>query len=212
MSESVPLRDPQSEEWVGVRMTNPLSGESIEVVELGRGETGSFARARLQVAPGGRGPPRHVHPNQEERFEVRTGELTVHLDGGRRVLSAGESVVVPAGTPHRFENETAEPVVFTGAIRPASRVTHVIATLFGLVHDGRVRADGSPGFLQAMVFAREMQEEIRLATPPYPVQRLLWTVLAPIGRRMGLQATYDRYLQPEFWERAAEAWESATAL
>ena len=203
MSGSAPLRDPRSEEWVGLRMTNPASGESLEVEAIGRDDTGPFTRGRLRVAPGGSGPPRHVHPNHRERFEVESGELTVHLDGERLVLSEGESVVVPRGSPHGFENETDRPVVFTGTIRPASRITHVIATLFGLAHDGKLRADGSPRFLQAMVFARGMKDEIYLASPPYPVQWLMWTIMAPIGRLVGCRATYDRYLRREYWERVS---------
>lgn len=210
MSDSAPLHDPVSDEWVGVRMTNPASGESIEVEAIGRDDTGPFVRGRLLVAPGGSGPPRHVHPNHGERFEVLSGELTVHLDGERRMLSEGEAVVVPPGTSHGFENATGEPVVFVGTIRPLSRITHVIATLFGLAHDGKVREDGSPAFLQAMVLAREMKEEMYLARPPYPVQRLMWTVFAPVGRLLGRRATYDRYLRREFWERAAREWEPTT--
>lgn len=209
MSESTPLRDPLSDEWVGVRMTNPVSGESIEVEAIGRDATGPFVRGRLRVRPGGCGPFRHVHPNHRERFEVLSGQLTVHLDGERSLLAEGEAVVVPPGTPHAFENETGEPVEFIGTIRPWSRITHLIATLFGLAHDGEVREDGSPTFLQAMVFAREMKEEMYLATPPYPVQWLTWTVFAPVGRLLGRRATYDRYLRPEFWERREREWERA---
>lgn len=203
MAGSNPLRDPRSEEWVGVRMTNPISGESLVVEAVGRDDTGPFTRGRLRVGPGESGPPRHVHPNHRERFEVESGELTVHLDGERHVLSERESMVVPQGSPHGFENETEEPVVFTGTIRPASRITHVIATLFGLAHDGKLRADGSPRLLQAMVFAREMKDEIYLASPPYLIQRLMWTIMAPIGRLMGRRATYDRYLRKDYWERVS---------
>lgn len=200
MSDAGSLRDPLSDDWVGVRMTNPVSGESIEVEAIGRDDSGSFVRGRLRVAPGGAGPPRHVHPNHRERFEVVSGTLTVHLDDERRVLSEGEATVVPPGTPHGFENETSNPVVFTGTIRPSARITHIIATLFGLGHDGKLREDGSPRFLQAMVYAREIKEEMYLASPPYPVQWLLWTVFAPIGRLLGRRATYDRYLRRAFWE------------
>jgi mannose-6-phosphate isomerase-like protein (cupin superfamily) len=109
MTGSGPLRDPRAEAWAGVRMTNPASGESIVVEDIGRGSRGSFARGRLRVAPGGSGPPLPVHPNPSERFEVEAGEFTVHLDGEKRELSAGEAVVVPEGTPHGFENESGEP-------------------------------------------------------------------------------------------------------
>lgn len=211
MSDSPPLRDPLSDEWVGVRMTNPVFGESIEVEAIGRDETGPFVRGRLRVAPGGSGPPRHVHPNHRERFEVMSGELTVYLDGKWRRLSEGDSLVVPPGTSHGFENPRREPVEFLGTIRPSSRITHVIATLSGLAHDGELNADGSPRFLQAMVFAREMKDLMYLSSPPYPVQWIMWTVLAPVARLLGYRATYDRHLRPEFWERGTGDREGGTA-
>lgn len=197
------LADPLSQDWVGVTFTNPATGEEIEVREVGRDDRGEVLRARLTVQPGGTGPPRHVHPVIEEEFHVESGELTVWLDGELRTLAPGDSARVPPGTPHGFENRSDRPVVFEGVARPGLRLIHVLATLFGLAQDGEVDDDGAPGFLQAMVFAREMRDVLYLVSPPYPVQRALWTVFAPLGRALGYRATYDRYLRPAFWEDAS---------
>ena len=145
----------------------------------------------------------------EEEFHVEAGELTVWLDGELRALTPGQSALVAPGTPHGFENRSERPVVFEGVARPGLRLIHVLATLFGLAHDGEVDDDGAPGFLQAMVFAREMQDVLYLVSPPYPVQRALWTVFAPLGRALGYQPTYDRYLRPGFWDDARQAQGSA---
>src|SRR4051812_5026717 len=45
-------------------------------------------------APGGSPPPKHFHPEQDEHFEVLSGELRVHIDGEERTLR-------PAGDPAR---------------------------------------------------------------------------------------------------------------
>ena len=190
---------PLSREWIGVTFDNPATGEEIEVLEIENDERGELLRGRLTVAPGGSGPPRHVHPTIEERFDVEEGMLTVWLDGDTRVLTPGDSVRIPPGTPHGFENRSDEPVVFQGTSRPGSRLIHVLATLFGLAKERKVGDHGTPRLLQAMVFARGMRDVLYMASPPLPVQRALWTVLAPLGQAVGYRATYDRFLRPEFW-------------
>lgn len=195
-----PIADPLSQDWVGVTFTNPTSGETIEVLQVGRDEDGEVLRGRLTVEPGGSGPPRHVHPVIEEEFNIEKGELTVWLDGELRTLTGGDSVRIPPGTPHGFENRSDRRVVFEGVSRPGLRLIHVLATLFGLARDGEVNENGEPKFLQGVVFAREMRDVLYLASPPYAVQRALWTVFAPVGRAMGYRSTYDRYLRPGFWD------------
>lgn len=193
------IAGPLSQDWVGVTFTNPISGERIEVLAVGESEDGGVLRGRLTVEPGGSGPPRHVHPVIEEEFSVEEGELTVWLDGEHRTLTRGESVTIPPGTPHGFENRSDSPVVFEGVSRPGLRLLHVLATLFGLARDEELDENGAPKFLQGMVFAREMRDVLYLASPPYAVQRALWTIFAPVGRALGYRATYDRYLRPAFW-------------
>jgi mannose-6-phosphate isomerase-like protein (cupin superfamily) len=45
-------------------------------------------------------PFEHVHPYQEERFDVLSGTARVSMRGQERDVGVGETVVVPAGTPH----------------------------------------------------------------------------------------------------------------
>jgi quercetin dioxygenase-like cupin family protein len=54
-------------------------------------------------APPGRGPGLHTHP-YEEVFLVQEGEATFIAGDEEREVHAGEIVVVPADTPHRFLN------------------------------------------------------------------------------------------------------------
>lgn len=199
MREHAPITDPLSDRWIGVAFTNPASGEQIEVLEVDTDSQQSRLQGRLTVEPGGIGPPRHVHPHQEEQFTVEEGRLTVYRDDDTLELSPGESVTVPAGHAHGFENRTDVPVVFTGVIQPGRDLLHALSTLAGLALDDKTRADGTPHFLQAMVFAQAMRDSLYLANPPRPVQQAMWTVFAPIGRLLGYQATYDRYLRPDFW-------------
>lgn len=53
--------------------------------------------------PAGRGPPLHVHPHPEI-FLVEEGEASFTIGEDRVAARPGTILVVPAETPHRFEN------------------------------------------------------------------------------------------------------------
>ena len=54
------------------------------------------------IAPG-TGVPTHFHP-VEEVLTVREGEAEMWLDQERIIVSAGQSLIVPAGRKHGFRN------------------------------------------------------------------------------------------------------------
>jgi mannose-6-phosphate isomerase-like protein (cupin superfamily) len=54
------------------------------------------------VAPGN-GAPTHSHP-VEEVLTVREGEAEMWLDQERLIMTAGQSLIVPAGRQHGFRN------------------------------------------------------------------------------------------------------------
>ncbi len=47
-----------------------------------------------------------------------------------------------------------------------------------------------PSLLRAALIAREYEDEFRLASPPWAIQRLLFGSLALVGRLLGYQAEY----------------------
>jgi mannose-6-phosphate isomerase-like protein (cupin superfamily) len=63
----------------------------------------------LVEAPPGGGPALHKH-EYAEIFIVLEGEATYIAGGEERQVIAGEIVVVPAGTPHRFFNSGEGPL------------------------------------------------------------------------------------------------------
>ena len=54
------------------------------------------------VAPG-HGAPTHSHP-VEEVLTVREGEAEMWMDEQRAIVTAGQSLIVPAGRQHGFRN------------------------------------------------------------------------------------------------------------
>ncbi len=66
-------------------------------------ELGASVSFIVVDAEPGRGPALHRHP-YEEVFVVLDGEATFTLGDEERVVRGGETVVAPAGVPHRFVN------------------------------------------------------------------------------------------------------------
>lgn len=62
----------------------------------------------VEAAPGD-GPALHRHP-YEEIFVVQEGEALFVAGDKERAVRAGEIVIAPAGTPHRFVNSGSGPL------------------------------------------------------------------------------------------------------
>lgn len=62
----------------------------------------------LSDSPPGHGPDLHRHPYAEV-FVVQDGTLTFTVGDDDVVATAGQIVVVPAGTPHKFVNSGNDP-------------------------------------------------------------------------------------------------------
>ena len=46
----------------------------------------------------------NVHERSDQVLLVVEGEVNAEVGGQKRTMSKGDSCIVPAGTPHRFEN------------------------------------------------------------------------------------------------------------
>jgi quercetin dioxygenase-like cupin family protein len=98
-------------------------------------------------------PPAHLHPMQDERFEVLEGTMRAVVDGEERVHSAGEAFEVPAGTPHQMAAEG--PTRTRWEVRPALRTAEFFERLYGDGPDSaREMGEG---------FVTEFEPEFRLA-------------------------------------------------
>ena len=145
------------------------------------------ARYHPQSTP----PPAHYHPFQEEQFEILEGQMHVVLDGDERTYGVGEALTVPPGTPHTMHNPGDVVARVRWEVRPALQTEVFLRTTWGLAGTDRANADGSPHFLQAVVIGQAYQREFRLTQPPYWLQRILFAVLAPLGRLKGYRSRYD---------------------
>jgi quercetin dioxygenase-like cupin family protein len=79
----------------------PHEGERWTIIRSAIHEGGSFV-AEVAVAPG-KGPPQHSHEHEDEVMEILEGSVTFVLVEGARVLRAGDTLHLPAGTKHAFK-------------------------------------------------------------------------------------------------------------
>jgi mannose-6-phosphate isomerase-like protein (cupin superfamily) len=141
-------------------------------------------RVTMTFAPGFGGPPLHLHPNQEESYQVQSGVLDVFIDGHWREVRPGERVTVPAGTPHTIRNLHPGEMRAINVHAPALDFPHYMASLHELTHNGKVRAlppkDPRSAIYLSMLFTAHKQSLVSVKPP----QRLM-RILAFIGRRLG---------------------------
>lgn len=135
--------------------------------------------------------PVHVHPQQESGARVTAGTLRFWVDGVESTVGAGASITIPAGTPHHFSNDGPDDAHAVQWFRPALRTREFFETLFALANDGRIDAKGMPSLMQLAVMVPEFSHEIRTTSPPWPIQRAMVALLAPVARRRGYRGVYQ---------------------
>lgn len=184
-------------------LEHPVTGERIIWRRVARETNGELLQGELFAVPGGHPAAAHVHPHQEERFEVLAGTLQLVVDGRRTILEPGDKAVVAPGRSHTWCNIGAEEARVLGEFRPALRTEMFFETIFGLAKAGKVNSKGLPNLLRLAVIMREYDEEILLSRPPPAVQRALFAPLAALGHRVGYRGWYPDYTSDPLAKNAA---------
>jgi quercetin dioxygenase-like cupin family protein len=175
----------------GQSLTNPVTGETLVFRTTSADSDGDRVVVEAFVEPNGAVAAAHVHPAQEELFEVLGGELQFELGKKRKLLARrGDRVLVPAGTPHRFKNVGDDTAHFVCTVRPARGFEDLIETMFSLAADGKVNRKGLPNPLRLAVIARHHFGDVRLPFPPPWVQMIGLALGAPIGQLLGYRRSY----------------------
>lgn len=186
---------------------NPVTGERV-VVRIGSEESGGdLLVVDLYIRPGGAVAGEHVHSYVEEWFTVREGRVGFRLDGHVSIASHNERLHVPVDMAHDWWNAGDEEAHVLVEVRPGTRFEKMVKNIYGLAQDGKTNAKGMPNLLQAALFAREFEDVLWFTKPPRPVQRVLFTLLAPIARLLGYRGSYPKYLERGPSERVeVEPW------
>lgn len=167
-----------------MEIVNPLTGQRIVFRRTGAETGGAFSQMEMLYQPGAWVDAEHLHPVQEEQFEVIEGTLRFVVDGREQVAGPGAVVMVPPRTPHTFSNIGAGVARVRVTYRPALRNEAFFVSYFGLAHAGRLDPRSHmPNLLQLAVMLRAFRDELRpMAVTPW-LDRLL---LRPLGVVAGL--------------------------
>ena len=156
----------------GQTLRNSVTGETLVFRTTSADTNGERVVVETFVEPNGAVAAAHVHPEQEELFEILAGELQFRVGKNTIVAKPGDRVLVPAGTAHRFENIGNETAHFVCEVSPALGFEQLIETMFSLAEDGKVNKKGMPNPLRLAVIARHHFGDVRLPFPPAWLQRL----------------------------------------
>lgn len=176
---------------------NPRCRERVVIRTPSADTGGERTIMDVYVQPGGAVSGAHVHPLSEERFTLIRGRVGFSVDGRETVLARpGESILIAPGSKHRWWNAGGEESRHICELKGrADRFEQlVLRQLFGLAQDGRTTAEGMPHLLQQAVTTMEFQDVLRFTSPSWPVQRVLFGVLAPVARLLGYRGCNPEYM------------------
>lgn len=165
----------------GQQLENPATGQSLLFRVTSAESGGELLEVESTWKPSKRPPPAHYHPYQEEHFEVTAGLLNVIVDGEKRTLNRGDTLVIPPGTAHAMWNPGPEDTSAIWQVRPALKTGAFFETMWRLAQE----TNGKPNLFRLAVAVREFDAEFRLVSPPRPVQQVMFGAFAFVGRLLG---------------------------
>jgi mannose-6-phosphate isomerase-like protein (cupin superfamily) len=174
----------------GDSIQNPVTGERIVFRQTSHETGGEAVVIDTYVQPNGFVAAAHVHPSQEERFEVLRGTVGFRVGREKLVAGPGQRLTVPAGTPHKFWNAGDDVAHFVCEIRPALQFESLIETMFTLAADGRTNRKGMPNPLRLAVIANAHFDTVQLPFPPAILQRIGLALGSPLGKALGYRPVY----------------------
>ena len=127
----------------GEMIENPVTGQRLVFLVTSTDSDGELLAAEGIFPPGGFAGVTHIHPHQDEHFEVLAGEAVFEVGRSRQVLGAGETIDVPRRTKHTFANAGRAEMRVRFEFRPAPHLFGDRLPLFE-ADLRRVLAEASP--------------------------------------------------------------------
>ncbi len=152
-----------------------------------------WLHTRLEVMPNAAGPPEHAHLHFTENFTVKTGKLSILINGEKRVLSEGETISIPPMTMHKPFNETGETVIIESDDAKTLPIEfgYHLSQMYGFM-DTHPNGPSMPQMLmQLSVYGDDFDSVI--AGPPVGIQRAMRTIIAPTARLFGYSNYYEEF-------------------
>lgn len=174
----------------GDKIINARTGQFMVFLKTGAETNGQVLQIDCFSPPSAAKEPEHVHPLQENRFEMISGSCHFSVAGKEQVIGPGQSINIPSNTKHRFWNTGEGEAHYIQEFRPALNIAGFFDTFFALSRDKKLNEKGIPNFFHASVIMLKYKNEIRVTSPPWPIQYFTYILLAPIGKLMGFHSDY----------------------
>ncbi len=155
------------------------TGETITFVKTGKDPEGVFTEVICTIPGGQEGPPPHIHPLQDEIFEVIEGRLELTSKGRKIVLEEGQSFNVTANTAHTFYNSFARETKFRATYKPALDIDYLLVQGFEALNSQS--NPHKPGFQMIVDFdyiLKQIHGQYKFAGAP----AIIFKIFAAIGR------------------------------
>lgn len=140
----------------------------------------------------GKAPPKHLHPAQDEYFEVLEGLLRVRVDGEERDLRPGDTIEIPCEIVHQMWNPGVHEARVRWLTKPAGRTEQWFRAIDRLYREDMVGSNGEPGPFAFAALLTEFDDVFRLAVGPSRVVQGVLGLLAPVGRARGYLPDADQ--------------------
>lgn len=171
---------------------NPVSKETFHYLKA----DAESCVMNWRVEPGGYVPFEHIHLNQDEIFEVKSGVIRLLMDGKETIAHAGETVIVPTGVAHIAFNHANTPLECQVTYQPGLDMPTFIQCFGGVLLDGDLDPKtGEPNILKLGFFLRYMKAKCLTRPTKIPawffsmgLQMFYW-----IGLLRGWEKEFDRY-------------------
>jgi mannose-6-phosphate isomerase-like protein (cupin superfamily) len=140
------------------------------------------------VAQPGAGPPMHVHYLQDEAARVVSGRMGYQVLGQEaKFAEAGELVVWPAGTAHKWWNAGTTELRMIGWCQPPGNIEFFLGTLFASV---KQNGGGRPGLFDAAFLLTRYRSEYAMLDLPAFVRRFIVPIAYLAGKILGKHKQY----------------------
>lgn len=175
----------------GDQIINARTGQMMRFLKTAADTNGELLQIDCISPPTSIKEPEHIHPFQENRFEIISGSCHFSVNGKEQILGAGQSISIPPNTRHYFWNPGTVDAHYIQEFRPALTIADFFDTFFALSRDGKLNDKGIPNFFHASVIMLKHKNDIRVIKPPWSIQYLTYIILYPYGRLMGYRAEYQ---------------------
>ena len=149
---------------------------------------------KTELAPHAAGPE-HVHTAFAERWAVSEGTLSLLVNGQKRIVRAGETLLVPPGTPRKPFNETSSLVVVRGPLVSENAMPTAFSVFltqaYGFFDESPSNARPPKALLPLSRFSAKY--DAWLAGVPIFVQRAMFFAIRPAARLFGYRTHYEKY-------------------